>query len=216
MLILSLILAVMPAVVYVQTGPSASTPTPTPPAMMPLPADIFARPTLPAQPSQADLGSQVYWLHCMVCHGDHGEGLTDEYRAAWPKVDQNCWQARCHGDPRNPESFALPKYVPPLIGPGALSHFQTAASLYGFIKTSMPFQAPGSLQDQEYWELTAFLARANGAHLPGPILDSGAAAAIDLHPPSPRAVPWWIPAIAACVLFAVAFAVYRRARARRV
>src|SRR5215467_8930723 len=46
--------------------------------------DRLAEPTLPAQPSQADYGSQVYWLNCSPCHGDRGQGLTDEFRQQYP------------------------------------------------------------------------------------------------------------------------------------
>ena len=190
-LALALGLAALPPVVSAQAGSPDGTPVPRQPGGM-LPAvDIFARPTLPPRPAQADLGSQVYWLRCMVCHGDHGQGLTDEYRAAWPKIDQNCWQAKCHGDVRRLEGFVFPKYVPPLIGPGTLSRFRTAADLYGFIRTNMPYQAPGTLQDTEYWELTAFLARAGGARVTGQVLDAGSAASLALHPPAPASVPWW-------------------------
>lgn len=38
---------------------------------------LLAPPTVPA-PNQADEGAQLYWLHCQPCHGDQGQGLTDE------------------------------------------------------------------------------------------------------------------------------------------
>src|SRR5512145_1765717 len=46
---------------------------------MPTP-DRLAEPTLPAEPSQADKGAQVYWLACLPCHGDRGQGLTEEFK----------------------------------------------------------------------------------------------------------------------------------------
>ncbi len=52
--------------------------------------DRLAEPTLPANPSQADLGAVVYWLSCMVCHGDRGQGLTEEWRAVAGQEDMNC------------------------------------------------------------------------------------------------------------------------------
>ena len=218
MLALASSVAALPPVVSAQAGPPPDTATPTPVGQ-----DASRRstsslaPRCRPKPAQADLGSQVYWLHCMVCHGDRGQGLTDEYRAAWPKVDQNCWQAKCHGDLRNPESFVFPKYVPPLIGPGALSHFQNAADLYGFIRANMPYQAPGSLQDQQYWELTAFLARANGAQLAGQTLD-GRVGGVGRAPSGPAAggaARWRVLAGLAFVLIVLGIAIRRRFAGRR-
>jgi cytochrome c len=98
----------------------------------------------------------------MVCHGDRGQGFTDEWRGALDPADQNCWQSKCHAANHPPEGFELPRYAPPVIGPGRLAHHQTAAGLYQFLRTRMPWQAPGILSDEEYWGLTAFLAQANG------------------------------------------------------
>src|SRR5687768_18171720 len=45
-------------------------------------ADRLAEPTLPAAPSQADHGAQVYWLSCMPCHGDQrSEEHTSELQS---------------------------------------------------------------------------------------------------------------------------------------
>jgi hypothetical protein len=51
--------------------------------------------------------------------------------------------------------------VPAVVGRGVLSKFATAAELYGFIRAVMPFQEPGVLEDQDYWDLTALLLRMN-------------------------------------------------------
>ncbi len=123
--------------------------------------DRLAEPTLPAQPSQADYGSQIYWLNCSPCHGDRGQGLTDEFRQQYPPEDQNCWKSHCHGNVTYDNGFKIPKVVPQLIGPGALAKFPNAASLYGFIHAAMPFQRPGSLTDKQYYQLVAFLLRQN-------------------------------------------------------
>lgn len=135
------------------------------PPAMPMP-DRLAPPPMPANPAQADYGAQVYWLVCMACHGDRGQGLTDEWRSAWAPGDQNCWQSKCHASNHPPQGFELPRYAPRIIGEGTLVRFETAAGLYEYLRTQMPWHAPGSLQDDEYWQLTAFLLRANGV-LPG-------------------------------------------------
>lgn len=131
------------------------------PRTMPIP-DRLAPPPLPAQPTQADYGARVYWLACMTCHGDRGQGLTDEWRAAWAPGDQDCWQSKCHAANHPPEGFVLPYSVPPVIGDGTLTKFTTAADLYAYLKARMPWHQPGSLSDEQYWQLTAYLLRANG------------------------------------------------------
>jgi len=131
-----------------------ATPVPT--------VDRLAEPTLPAVPSQADDGAQVYWLYCLPCHGDRAQGLTDEFRQTYPPEDQNCWTSHCHGKPTYENGFTIPTVVPALVGSGALAKFPNAANLYGFIHAAMPFQKPNSLTDEEYYKITAFLLRQNG------------------------------------------------------
>ena len=124
--------------------------------------DRLAEPTLSVAPSQADYGAQVYWLYCLPCHGDKGQGLTNEFRATYPPEDQNCWKSHCHGNVTYENGFKLPQQVPQLIGEGALAKFPSAANLYGFISSAMPFQKPGSLTDEQYYQIVSFLLRQNG------------------------------------------------------
>lgn len=156
--------------VLAQSGPSAA---PTP--------DRLAPPPMPANPTQADRGAQVYYLVCMACHGDRGQGLTDEWRAAWAPGDQNCWQSKCHAANYPPQGFQLPRSVPPVIGRWALTRFKTVAELYEYLRTQMPWQAPGSLQEDEYWQLTAFLLRSNGIASGRVLLGSENASHVRLH-----------------------------------
>jgi cytochrome c len=125
-------------------------------------ADRLAEPTLPAAPSQADHGAQAYWLYCSACHGDRAQGLTDEFRELYPEEDRNCWNSHCHGDVTYENGFTIPTVVPQLVGPGALAKFPNAANLYGYIHATMPYQAPNSLTDEEYYQIVAFLLRGNG------------------------------------------------------
>jgi len=131
-------------------------------------------------PTQADVGAQVYWFRCMVCHGDRGQGLTEEWRNAWDPSHRNCWQSRCHASNHPPEGFQLPYYAPPVIGPGTLARFATLADLHGYLAAQMPWQAPGSLPPEEYWQLAAFLARANGVPVRDADLNTEAAARVKL------------------------------------
>lgn len=136
------------------TTSAAQSLTPTP--------DRLAEPTLPASPSQADLGAQVYWLSCLPCHGDRGQGLTDEFRAAYPPDDQYCWARGCHGEVPYDNGFTLPKTIPGVVGDRALAKFSDGAQLYSYIHAAMPYWKPGSLTEEEAWKVTAFVLRANG------------------------------------------------------
>jgi cytochrome c len=151
-------IALLLAGLFFQKGSAASpnlqsTPIPT--------QDRLAEPTLPASPSQADYGAQVYWLNCSACHGDRAQGLTDEFRQQYPPEDQNCWKSHCHGNVTYENGFKIPTAIPQLVGPGSLAKFPNAASLYGFIRAAMPFQKPNSLTEEQYYQIVAFLLRQN-------------------------------------------------------
>jgi mono/diheme cytochrome c family protein len=137
-------------------------------------------------PTQADTGAQEYYQRCMVCHGDRGQGLTEEWRGALDPADQNCWQSGCHSQHHPPGGFVFPKAVPPVVGKGTLDQFGTAQNLFLYIKTKMPYQAPGSLSDQIYWELTAYLLRSNGFYSGSPPLDADTAASLLLVEQQPK------------------------------
>jgi hypothetical protein len=154
------------------------------------PFERLEKPTLPPEPSQADLGAQDYWLYCLPCHGDRGQGLTDEFRQTYPPEEQYCWESGCHGKRPYENGFALPMNIAAVIGPGALQKFPTAAHLRGFIFTAMPFWKPGSLTEEESWRVTAFLLRENGLWQGTADLDSSNASSLQIArgTPTPEAV----------------------------
>jgi mono/diheme cytochrome c family protein len=123
--------------------------------------DRLAEPTLPPVPSQADHGAQVYWLSCMPCHGDRGQGLTDEFRATYPPEEEYCWESGCHGANPYESGFTIPKQIPALIGNTTLAKFADAAQLNAYIRATMPFWNPGSLTEEDAWRVTAFILRQN-------------------------------------------------------
>ena len=196
--------------------------------------DRLAAPEMPAEPGQADLGAMVYYLICMACHGDRGQGLTDEWRSAWAEGDQDCWQRKCHGANHPPNGFELVRFVPPVVGESVVARYGTAADLHNYISTSMPWQDPGALTEEEYWQVTAFVLRANGveagveelgpqnaAQVPVAAADPGEAPVLpqatppEMPPPHPATTNW--PAIAAVLVVALAlvatWVVWRRRRA---
>lgn len=134
-----------------------------PPRTMTIP-DRLAPPKLPANPTQADLGAKVYYDYCLACHGDRGQGLNEDWLSAWAEGDRNCWQSRCHAANHPPGGFVLPRTIPPVIGERHLAYFGNAENLYLYIRQRMPWHMPGSLAEEQYWQLTAYLARANGLY----------------------------------------------------
>ena len=176
---------------YAQEG----TPTPVPPMIervlpgsMETPVDRLAAPPMPENPTQADYGAQVYYQICMVCHGDQGQGLTDEWRGVLDLEDQDCWQSRCHATNHPPDGFIFPRYVPPVVGDVMLARFQTALELHDYISSRMPWQAAGTRSEEEYWQLTAHLLRINGVDPGVEPLNASNAAGILLRP-SPADLP---------------------------
>ena len=125
----------------------------------------------------------------MPCHGDRGQGLTEEFRnREYPPDDANCWKSGCHGERPYDNGFTLPKAIPAVIGPGALGRFATAAELYDFVRRAMPFNAPGSLGQGEYLQLTAFLLERNGVAQAGVRLDPAALPSLSLRPSPPASL----------------------------
>jgi cytochrome c len=155
LLLVSVGIALLFAGLFFDTGSAVSqtTATSTP--------DRLAEPTLPASPSQADKGAQVYWLSCLPCHGDRGQGLTEEFKQTYPEEDRNCWESGCHGKRPYDKGFTLPTVIPAVIGPQTLQKFSNASVLRAYIFAAMPFWKPGNLTEEESWQVTAFILREN-------------------------------------------------------
>lgn len=155
----------------------------TPPEMPHI--DRTIGPELPENPTQSDYGAIVYWKICMACHGNRGQGLTDEWRASWGPKEMNCWQSKCHASNHPPGGFVFPRSIPGVIGETALARFKTAEDLYLYLKATMPWWDPGSLTDEEAWNVTAYLMKAQGALPAGVTLDITNAAAFPVHQLAP-------------------------------
>jgi mono/diheme cytochrome c family protein len=120
--------------------------------------DRLAVPVLPESPTQVESGQYLYYFHCMPCHGDRGQGLTDEWRQVWVEDHRNCWGRNCHAGRSEMDAFYIPRVVPPVSGsPQALGSFQAPEDLFVFLQQTQPPQRPGALSEEEYWALTAFL-----------------------------------------------------------
>jgi hypothetical protein len=149
-----------------------ASPSPGVPSGIDLPGsqtpDRLAEPPLPANPTQYELGRHLYWMNCMPCHGDRGQGLTDEFRSLWDPEHQNCWGRGCHAGRERDEGYPLPHSIPAVISStGELPPFATAAELFAYLRTTHPPQHPGYLPEVDYWALTAYLLIENNRLAPG-------------------------------------------------
>ena len=150
----------------------------------------------PALTRQVTRGKQIFALRCAVCHGDTGGGLA-EARLAFPADHRRCESCHKSGNPKlqaqmGDRSFESVRgrsvignafsigVAPPLHGPKALSAFQNAASLQAFIRAAMPRHAPGTLNDEQSYALTAFILKLNHV-LPAEKLNRENVATTKLH-----------------------------------
>jgi hypothetical protein len=94
----------------------------------------------------------------MPCHGDVGQGLTEEWRQVWVDDHRNCWAKGCHGGRPEDEGFPLPQTIPAVIGPEAnLMQYASSDELKAYLLQTHPPQRPGALDKVEYDEVAAFL-----------------------------------------------------------
>jgi quinol-cytochrome oxidoreductase complex cytochrome b subunit len=133
-------------------------------------------------PAQADTGAQIYWGMCMSCHGDKGQGLTEDWTNSFPPEEKNCWDSGCHASDAPANSFVIPQTgIPALAGAGKLARFSNSFELYRFIIENMPFFRSGSLTSGEAWSLTAYILRMNDREVENFTLDETSGAAISVH-----------------------------------
>lgn len=163
---------------------------------------------IPANPSQADLGEDPYYQICMSCHGNWGQGLTDEWREIGFKEDMNCWQSKCHASNHPPEGFEFPKIVPPILGRNAMLGIANAQQLYDVIYETMPWWDPHSLSAEESLNLTAYIMRARGELPEGVVLTQTNMAAFTLHTEAPTIIDERPLAVTMVIGFGVALLAY--------
>src|SRR5512143_2698591 len=91
--------------------------------------DPLVEPSLSPDPSELELGRNLFWHWCMPCHGDRGQGLTDEFRGIWEPDHRDCWARGCHGGRPRDEGFPIPTFVPALVVADQLARFGSAEEL---------------------------------------------------------------------------------------
>ena len=128
--------------------------------------DPLVEPPLPENPSEFELGQNLYWHWCMTCHGDHGQGLTDEFRGIWEPEHQNCWARGCHAGRPGDEGFPIPTVVPAVVNDSHLAQFTSAQGLTEYLQATHPPQSPGVLKTEEYHAIALYVFSMN-ARAPG-------------------------------------------------
>ncbi len=141
--------------------PETASPTPT--------YDPLVEPRLPSNPTEYELGRNLYWHWCMTCHGDRGQGLTDEFRGIWEPEHQNCWGRGCHAGRPGDEGFPIPTVVPALVDELHLAQFASVQKLADFLKATHPPQSPGVLKSEEYHAIAFFVFTLNDRPLIEPL-----------------------------------------------
>lgn len=94
---------------------------------------------LPPGRGTARDGEELYIQHCASCHGDFGEGLE-----RWPALMGGRGSLRTEQPRRTIGSF-----------------WQHAPAVFDYVRRAMPYAAPQSLTDDDYYAITAYLLHLN-------------------------------------------------------
>jgi cytochrome c len=116
---------------------------------------------LPAGSGTVAAGKAVYAAKCAACHGT--TGVEGPHNRLVAQAD-------------NKREKTIGNYWP------------YATTLFDYIRRAMPYNAPGSLTDEEVYAVTAFLLRANGLIDSAAVLDARTLPAVAM-PARPRFVP---------------------------
>ena len=123
----------------------------------------------PGQGSVAD-GLRVYATKCAACHGADGTGGPNDQLAG-----------------RIPDD-AFPFATDPTARSTVGSYWPYATTLFDYVRKSMPFDAPGSLSDEEVYGLVAAVLYFNDLVPEDAVMDSAAVTDIRM-PARDRFVP---------------------------
>jgi S-disulfanyl-L-cysteine oxidoreductase SoxD len=110
---------------------------------------------LPAGSGTPEQGKPVYLMNCATCHGNDGEGHPPLY----PQLI---------GGPRGSFNFADDPKMTRTIG----NYWPYATTIFDYVRRAMPFSAPRSLTDDQYYAVTAYLLEREGIIAPGTVIDA--------------------------------------------
>jgi cytochrome c len=117
---------------------------------------------LPAGSGTPEQGASIYAGACASCHGANGEG-----KPPYPQLI---------GGPKGSFNFASDPRIPRTIG----NYWPYATTLYDYIRRAMPLTAPGSLNADQTYAVTAYLLNKEGIVPDGTVLDAKGLAGIHM------------------------------------
>ncbi len=147
------------------------------PTASPVPTSPPATSTLPA--ATATSTTEAMTTPTAAAQGTSAAGAQQQVAAGQQVYSQHC--AVCHGD-------NLQGVSGPALTQSAVASFDHAKSLVDYIAKQMPLTAPGSLSQQQYYDVTAYLLNKDGLLPADMTLTAENAATLELGA-SPGATP---------------------------
>jgi quinol-cytochrome oxidoreductase complex cytochrome b subunit len=142
----------------------------------------FEKPETAQPPTQLNEGALYYWGVCMPCHGDHGQGLTEEWKLSYNDHERDCWESGCHGQDYPNSSFEIPETgIPAIAGSGKLGRFTSTRDLYDYLINDMPWGRTGTLTTETAWALSAYIKKLHGTGLTGVRINKTNGSALPVH-----------------------------------
>ncbi len=118
---------------------------------------------LPSGSGTPEQGAKVYLMNCATCHGNDGEGHPPIY----PQLI---------GGQRGSFNFANDPTMTRTIG----NYWPYATTVFDYVRRAMPFGAPRSLSDEQYYAVTAYLLEREGIIAPGTVIDAKSLPAVHM------------------------------------
>jgi cytochrome c len=110
---------------------------------------------LPAGSGTPTAGATLYAAKCAACHGSEGQGLPVPGRAPYPRLVGGIGTLASEDPVKT-------------VG----SYWPYATILFDYIRRAMPFDAPGSLSNDQVYALSAFILEKNGIIANNAVMDA--------------------------------------------
>jgi len=118
-------------------------------------------------------GTALYQAACAMCHNRNGEGMAPVYPALIG---------------RDPKAEGFHFASDPKLAKTIGNYWPYATTVFDYVRRAMPYNAPGSLSNDQVYALTAFLLAANKVIPPDATLDARALRKVKM-PYADRFVP---------------------------
>ncbi|MGI9502220.1 MAG: c-type cytochrome, partial [Geminicoccaceae bacterium] len=115
---------------------------------------------LPAGSGSVADGEAVYAERCAACHGENMEGVADAGGAALIGGRDTI------GTPETKKTVE--------------SYWPYATTLFDYVKRAMPFDAPGSLSDDDIYAVSAYILHRAKIIEPDAVMDASTLAAVEM------------------------------------